>query len=235
MKLSEKIKLVAGWLESSENDLLCMAENNEQHLMVVAEALSAAAEMLKISADVVKGTEVDVITPEALDEMAALAEAFDESGDALLQKQASVLDEILLTFGAQKNAVEMGKINEDYRIEELKKKYKDIHEAHSEMNKVSDSAKKIESSPAYKMYRPMEASLSQRNCPQHAGVQLARVGEHQWQCLLDRKIYDYETGFMLDNGMKFPGGDVSLQTKLTNDNGQHTMFQTQTRAEKLGM
>lgn len=233
MKLSEKIKLVAGWLENSENDLLVNAEQDEKHLMVVAEALSAASEMLTIASDMVKETEVNVITPEALDEMAAIATAFDESGDELLRKQASVLDEILLTFGANKSAIEMGRINEDYRIEELKKKYKDTHELQQEMNKVSDSVKKIEESPAYKMHRPMEAPLNSRYCPDHSGVPVIRIGEHEVQCALDSKVYNYEVGYTLMDGTKVPGGDVSQQTKLCPDGSQHTMFQT--RSEKLGM
>src|SRR5665213_1543634 len=35
---------------------------------------------------------IKTLTPESLDEMAAIAQAFDESGDELLQKQASVID-----------------------------------------------------------------------------------------------------------------------------------------------
>lgn len=233
MKLSEKIKLVAGWLESNENDLLINAERDEKHLMVVAEALSAAAEMLKISADVVKETEIDVITPEALDEMAALATAFDESGDELLRKQASVLDEILLTFGAEKNAAERMKQAEDDRIEQLKKKYKDIHSVNENINKISDSLKLIEKAPAYKTHRPLEAPLSSRYCPDHAGIPVIRTGEHEWQCALDKKVYNYDTGFILLDNSKVPGGDVAEQTKLTPEGGQHVMFQS--RSEKLGM
>jgi hypothetical protein len=233
MKLSEKIKLVASWLEDSENDLLVNADSDNVNLEVVAEALTAAADILKVSAEIVGDSETGVITPESLDEMAALATAFDESGDELLKKQASVLDEILLTFGADKGVIEMGKINEDYRIEELKKKYQKTHELQQEMNKVSDSVKKIEDSPAYKMHRPMEMPLNSRYCPQHAGVPVVRIGEHEVQCILDKKVYNYETGYALDDGTKVPGGDVSLQTKLCPDGSQHTMFES--RSEKLGM
>jgi hypothetical protein len=65
-----------------------------------------------------------------------------------------------------------------------------------------------------KQYTIMEAPLSTRYCPDHPGVPLMRVGDHQAQCELDKKIYNYETGYTLNNGSKVPGGDVSQQTAV---------------------
>jgi len=59
----------------------------------------------------------------------------------------------------------------------------------------------------------LEGSLSARTCPEHHGVQLRRVGEHTWQCDLDKKNYNYQTGFTMANGVKIPGGDVANQQK----------------------
>jgi hypothetical protein len=234
MKLSEKLLLVANWLESSENDLLVNAEGDEDCLNIVADSLVKASEMIRKGSQEISKIEPEesVITSEKLDELAAVATAFDESGDELLMKQASVLDEILLTFAAPKNSIAAAKQREDDRIEQLKKKYKDTKVKQDEMNKVSDSVKDIEKSPSYKKYRVLEAPLSQRTCPDHPGAQLARVGEHRWQCCMDHKLYDYDTGFTTMDGRKVPGGDVSEQTKIMQHENSHTVFDT--RNERLG-
>ena len=57
------------------------------------------------------------------------------------------------------------------------------------------------------------------------------MGEHVWQCDLDKKIYNYETGFELNNGSKVPGGDVSEQTQGLNI-PFHSIFDT--REGRLG-
>lgn len=233
MKLSEKLLLVASWLESSENDLLVNAEYDENCLSAVASSLVNAAEAIKAGAEEVSKVEPETdITPEKLDELAAVAAAFDESGDELLMKQAGVLDEILLTFAAPKNAVAAAKQMEDDRIEQLKKKYKDPKVKQDDMNKAGDAIKDIEKSPSYKKYRVLEAPLSARTCPDHAGAQLARVGEHMWQCCMDHKIYDYDTGFTTLNGDRVSGGDVSEQTKIMQHENAHTIFDT--RSQRLG-
>jgi len=77
----------------------------------------------------------------------------------------------------------------------------------------------------------LEAPLSTRYCPDHPGVQIARVGEHLWQCELDKKSYNFETGFELNNGSKVPGGDVAQQTQGLNL-PYHAIFDT--REGRLG-
>lgn len=100
------------------------------------------------------------------------------------------------------------------------------------MNKAGDAIKDIEKSPSYKKYRVLEAPLSARTCPDHAGAQLARVGERRWQCCMDHKIYDYDTGFTTLNGDRVSGGDVSEQTKIMQHENAHTIFDT--RSQRLG-
>lgn len=230
MKLSEKLLLVANWLEDSENDILVNAEYDEKCLNAVASAFIKAAEAIKECSEEVKELEPSV-TPEFLEEMAAVAQAFDESDDNLLKKQASVLDEILITLAAPKDYLNNFNKGEDDRLEQLKKKYKDVKVKLDDINKVSDSLKLIEEAPAYKKYRPMEAPLSQRNCPDHAGVPAFRVGENTVQCVLDKKVYNYDTGFTLLNGSKVPPTSVSEQTKLPEI--AHTIFNN--RENRLGL
>ena len=234
MKLSDKLLLIAGWLESSENDLLVNAEQDEKHLEIVAAALVKAADAFYASAEEVEKIEPnDGLTTDKLDELAAVAKAFDESDDELLRKQASVLDDILFTLAVPENAVMNAKKAEEAKIDELKKKYQDTKNKLDNMNKVSDSIKDIEKSPVAKKYKILEAPLSTRYCPQHHGFGVIRVGEHRYQCPVDGKIYDYETGFTDIDGSHTPGGSVSEQTKVPQHQNTNTIFDT--RSQRLGI
>lgn len=232
MKLSEKILLVASWLEDSENDLIVNAEGDEHSLTTVASALVKAAVALKEAATEVEKTEPTTLTPEKLDELAAVAQEFDASGDEYLMKQASVIDELLLTIAAPRGAAIQFRETQDDRIEQLKKKYNGPKTELDEINKVSDSVKAIEKAPIYKQYRPLEAPLSSRYCPDHAGGLVVRVGEHTWQCVLDKKIYNYDTGFKTMQGNEVPGGGVENQIQ-DRPQEEHMLFDT--RDSRLGL
>lgn len=214
MKLSEKLNILARWLENEENDLLVSAEDNDKCLEIIANTLVNAASILKSCAEKVAAVEPEesLINDQNLSELAILAEEFDKSGDSFLQKQASVLDEILLTLAAPRGYVDKVKMIENDRLDQLKKKYKDVKKTHDEMNKISDSIKDIEKSDTFKKYRPLEAPLNTRYCPDHPGAQIARVGESQWQCMMDNKVYNFEAGYTTLKGNKVPGGNVSMQT-----------------------
>jgi hypothetical protein len=51
------------------------------------------------------------------------------------------------------------------------------------------------------------------------GVQAARISEHIYQCPLDGKVYNYETGYVNYQGQKVLGGSVAEQTPPTSDFG----------------
>lgn len=233
MKLSEKLMLIAEWLESSENDLLVNAEFDDVCLNVVANSLVKAASAIKEGAEELAKVEPVEITEQQLEELASVAGILDETGDETLMKQASVLDELLLTLAAPRGQIAQFRETIDDRIEELKKKYKNTKEKQDDLNKVSDAIKDIEKAPVYKTYRPLEAPLSTRTCLDHPGSPLMRVGEHTWQCALDKKIYNYETGFKTMQNNVVPGGDVSLQSQVMNKEIGHTLFDT--RDERLGL
>lgn len=216
MRISELLNAMASWLESPNNEALLLAETDEKCMHVVAESCVLAAELLRKAADevdVIEPPDESKITPQSIEETAALAAVLDQSGDPQLQKMASVLDELLLTIAAPPGEVSERRAAANDRAEELRKKYeqprKDLHE----YNKIGVSEKAIEKSNFVKNYRIMEAPLSSRYCPDHPGAQIARVGEHVWQCELDKKTYNFETGFDLNNGSKVPGGDVAQQTQ----------------------
>jgi hypothetical protein len=216
MRISEMLHAIASWLESPNNEALLLAEYDDKCMKVVSESCVLAAALLKTAADEVDGIEPapeSVITSESIQEIAALASAFDASGDPGLKKQASVLDELLLSIAAPPGALATKKAAEDYRLEELRKKYQNPTKELADTHKLADVEKAIDKSQMTKAYNVLEAPLSSRYCPDHPGAQIARIGEHLWQCELDKKMYNYDTGFTLINGNKVPGGDVSNQTQ----------------------
>lgn len=234
MRIAELLTAIANWLESPENEALLLAETNEDCMKVVSESCVLAAALLKSAAeevDTLEAPEQSKLTPESIEGLADLAAALDSSGDPALQKQASVLDELILGISAPAGAYKAAKAAEDYRLEELKKKYETPREELAKINMITDAEKAIEKSKMAKEYKIMEAPLSSRYCPDHPGVQIARIGEHIWQCEMDKKSYNFETGFELINGNKVPGGDVAEQTQSLSV-PTHAIFDD--RAGRLG-
>jgi hypothetical protein len=230
MRISEILNAMASWLESPDNEALLLAEYDDKCLKIVASSCVEAASYLKIAADKVdeiEPPEESNLTPESISQLANIATAFDSSNDPELKKQASVIDELLLTIAAPPNSLSKIKAAEEKKIDELKKRYEQPKEKMDELNKVSDSVKAIDDSGLTKKYRILEAPLSTRYCPDHPGVQMARVGPNEFQCEMDKKIYNFETGFTMENGSKVPGGDVSEQTKGLNE-PSHAIFDTRT-------
>lgn len=219
MRIAEMLYAIASWLESPNNEALLLAEYDDDCLKVVAESCVSAAQTLKVAAEQVDSIEPPAeshITPESLEELANLATALDSSDDPNLKKQASVIDELLLTIAANPEALSNKKAADEKRIDEIKRKYENPRKDLEDNNKIADTKKAIDKSDMTKEYRILEAPLSSRYCPDHPGTQISRIGEHMWQCELDKKTYNFDTGFDLINGSKVPGGDVSEQTKGLN-------------------
>lgn len=200
-----------------------------------AEAVGSAGELLfklgtvelpddvKISINIMAGQE-------GLDEIGKLATAFDMSGYDGMQKQASVIDELLLTIATDPSEYRKIKEAQQKQMDEVKKKYVDVREKLHEVWAVEDAKKAIEKSEFMKEKRPLEAPLSTRTCPNHPGALVQRVGEDRYQCSLGKEILDFKTGFKTDKGVIVPGGDVSEQTKLNLTNPREIFS---TRPERL--
>ena len=234
MRTAEMLQAIASWLESPNNEALLLSEQDNKCMKVVAESCVLAAALLKNAAEEVdrlEPPEPSKITPEAVEDLAALAAAFDASGDAALKKQAGVLDELLLSIAAPPNAYANMKEASEDRMQTLVNKYQNPRKDLYETNKLAEVEKAIDASGMTKTYRVLEAPLSMRTCPDHPGAQIARVGEHTWQCDLDKKVYNYDTGFTLSNGSKVPGGDVANQTQHTSEPA-HAIFDS--REGRLG-
>lgn len=228
MRTSELLLSIAKWLESPNNEAMLLAEDNDESLQIVAESCVLSAKLLRQAAEEVDSIEPpdpSLITPESIEEMASLAKALDESGDPALMKRASVLDELLLSIAAPPNAYAERKDLAESRIEDLRRRYQDPSKEHAKQNKRSATEKAIEKSKMTDKPKIESHPLSARSCPRHSGAQLARVGEHRWMCDLDHKIYDFETGFTLDDGTRVPGGDVALQGDQMNI-PFHSLFDT---------
>lgn len=71
--------------------------------------------------------------------------------------------------------------------------------------------------PNIKEYGEAGNQLNTRYCPDHNGVQTVRVGERVYQCPLDKKTYNYETGYTNYKGENIPGGSVAHQTPEDSD------------------
>src|SRR5690606_1271922 len=72
-----------------------------------------------------------------------------------------------------------------------------------------------------------QPSLSSRYCPDHIGVQMGRVGESTYQCPLDGKVYNWDTGFKTYDGVEYEGGSVAGQTPDSSGYGiPHRVFDT---------
>lgn len=228
MRISDMLLSIANWLEHPNNEAVLLAEYDDECLNVVAQSCVEAAQLLKKAAhrvDAIEPEEDSKITPESLEELAAIATAFDASSDPNLKKQASVIDELLLTIAAPKNFLKDKQAAKDQRIEDLKRVYQNPSEELHKLDNVKESAKEIADSNLTKDYRVMEHALSTRYDPDYPGVLLTRVGDGIWQSEMTKKTYNFNEGFILNNGDKVPGGDVAEQTGL-DQREMHSIFDT---------
>ncbi len=221
--LISKLAGLIAELENSENSIIIEAED-EQSLTVVSEALVYSAQILRDAAIKLAEEEEDFDTSD-IEEIVAIAQEFDDSNDPWLQKQASVLDSILSTICASpENIMAVKKAREEHlsslreklREEQRDQAYSIAHEFKDKELKKADVLKSFENS--VKNYRPMEAPLSARTCPDHPGAQMARVADAVYQCDLDKKVYDFNAGFTTVKGNKVPGTSVAEQTKVMQNN-----------------
>jgi len=215
MRVSELLTAIASWLESPENEALMLAEYDDKCLEAVAETCCAAAEILRMGAeqaDLIEPPTETSLTPEKLDHLNSIISAFDRSGDADLKKTADVMDDLLLTLASPPDWASNYKLTEWNRLEALKQTYDDTRKQTHELAGVKESAKAIDKSPMFKEVRIMDHALKTRTCPDHAGAQMARVGENQYQCSLDGKVFNYSNGYTTERGEHVPGESVSAQT-----------------------
>lgn len=167
------------------------------------------------------------VLPKQVSKMGAVADVLDGSEDTSMRKQASVLDELLLTISVPVGAFDNIKAAQSKQMDEIKKLYEETGEKIRESFGAEDAKKAIDKSEYTKAVEIQGLPLNTRYCPDHPGTPIARVGTARWQCALDHKVYDYEAGFTDEKGRKhLPSGApaVAQQTKMTNE--YHSMFDT---------
>jgi len=223
---------------SEDGKLMTLAEEylNDKDLTSFAENISLAKDYLQKAASVFVKNAAQ-FTEEDVAELAILAQSLDDSGDEVLQKQASVLDEILVSIGADPKAQMVFKKAESDEIERLRAKYQDTNhdeytkakEQMDKENEVSEAIKAIDKK--VKKYRPLEASLNTRYSPDMPGVSLVRIGDGIWQCPITKKIYNFRDGYTSAKGNVVPGTDVANQTQNLGYRAQeHMNFSTRESA-----
>jgi len=228
MRIGDMLISIAQWLESPNNEAILLSEYDDDCLKVVSESCIQAAMLLKTAAKKVESIEPpeeSKLTSQSLEELAAIATAFDASGDPSLKKQASVIDELLLTIAAPPDALNSKKAAQDQRIKDLQQKYQNPNKELTSLNQNEEALKAIKDSGMTKEYRLMEHALNTRYDPDHPGSLVYRVGDGLWQSEMTKKVYDYNQGFALMDGSKVPGGNVSEQTQM-DQREYHSIFNT---------
>ena len=239
MNRFENLHKLATMLINENNDLLVEAEQhlNDEDLTLFAAILTEAGEKVAEAAKLVASKQ-QVLTELEVEELGALAQSLDDTNDPVLQKQASLIDELLITVSADPKAQMAFKKADDEEIQRLRAKYQDTRghheyhvakEQHDKENHVNEAIKSVEQK--IKAYRPLEAPLSTRYSPDMPGVSLVRVGDNVYQCPVTKKIYDFRAGYTTMKGNKIPGSDVSNQTQhLSRQVQEHMNFGTREEA-----
>lgn len=244
MSLSKMFEDLALKIGSEDNEIVKAigAEPEGKIAKTASKALTELIQFLFSAADILKGmqkeepvetTGHDVgshVDTSGLEMIASLATIFDSEPG--LEKMASVLDEILLTIGAPKGALNKIKNAEDNEVDKLRAKYREeasvkaysgAKEQEAKNNNTDEALKAIEK--GVKAYRPNEHALSTRYSPDMPGVPLMRIGDGIFQDLITKKIYNFESGYTDNEGNKIPGGSVSNQTQQLGDRlPEHSNF-----------
>jgi hypothetical protein len=242
MAISMDLRVLARKLEKSSDDLLVSASTKgPETFEKVATAVAAASTLLESVADDMDQNAEFNITSEQLDEIAALASAFDESNDPLLKKQASVLDELLLSIAAPKNAAtksrkvtedEINRLRAERRRARGEEAYVKPRQDHHDMWNAAQQAKAVEQQ--VKRYRPLEAPLQTRYPPDRPGGQMTRITDHVYQDIVTGVIYDFKAGYTTQKGNKVPGSSVENQTRQLGDYRNQSTSLFETRESLMG-
>lgn len=234
MNLSEKLRRLAAKLQEDADPILAEAEDSEPTFELVLQAVASSAVSLEGVADLLdKVGASGMITQASIERLGELASRLDRSDDPELQKQASALDELLMTLAAPKNAVAQIKANTEDELKRLREKYKSIKrdELYSgpgeELRKQRQAAQSIKAVEQQVTKRkPMQEPLQTRYSPDMPGTPMIRITDGVYQCSATGKIYNYQAGYTTNKGTQVPGTSVQRQTELNDPMRGHTMFTT---------
>ncbi len=220
-ELYQKLSDLEENFSSPDHELLIFAEETDRDdvLDIIGRLMSSLSDMVRSYKEdlaALVGEKIlnnEKITPEDLDQTAAIADEFEASDDELLQSQAQILDKILFVFAESNDE----SLQEKYRRRNFEDNYVNPRKELQKSFRVAETKKALDQINKNKIYRPMESPLSTRHCPDHPGTMFKRVDDYVFQCPLDNRIYDYKEGFTTLKGNVVSGGSVSNQW---NDNDQ---------------
>ena len=232
MSVTEGLKELAGKLQKDADNILAKAEHSPALFNLVTDVIAGAIYRLEKAAEDIADKE-PVVVPETLEAIAFMADALDDTDDDVLRKRASLLDELLLTIATPKNAVAQARQQSEDELNKLRDKYRaqtreDVYGGRDkERNGPMKEAIREAVKEQVKEFRPLEAPLQTRYCPDHPGVGVIRIADRVYQCALDKKIYNWESGFTTMKGNKIPGGGVEYQVQdMESRNPGHNLFDT---------
>lgn len=234
MNLSEKLRRLAAKLQEEADPILAEAEDSEPTFELVLQAVASSTVSLEEAADLLDKAGVsNLMSVSDIEGLRDWATELDGSGDPALQKKASVLDELLLTLAAPKNAVAQIKANTEDELRRLRDKYRNQRreelysgprEELRDQRHAAQSEKAVQQQVTKR--RPMQEPLQTRYSPDMPGVPMIRISDGVYQCSATGKIYNFQAGYTTAKGTQIPGTSVQRQTELNDPMRGHTMFTT---------
>ena len=213
-ELHSKLEELKKTFQDPDFPILQLAEEIDTRMMdEVARLLSRFVEEINYAEEHIEAwfgkLQLEKKPLQDLENTAALADEFDASGDPFLKQQAEILDRALFVL-AENESSALSAEQKKYRDRNFDLAYNQPREELAKSFRIDETKKALENAKP-KIYRPNEASLSTRHCPDHPGVPFFRVADYVYQCSLDHKIYDFKDGFSTLKGNAVPGGSVSNQ------------------------
>jgi hypothetical protein len=172
----------------------------------------------------------------SISDLVKLSDYLDENGFHLLaDKVDSVIESLPYKQASSNEIIKTADFFDNHGLEDLA----DIIESNALIIcRASDygffpKQRCIEEGETPPVQLPCNGSLSTRYCPDHKGVQAIRLGDHEYQCPIDGKKYDYESGYLNYDGQVVPGGSIAAQTPTTSDYGGIPMRIYDSRSDVL--
>ncbi len=161
-----------------------------------------------------------------LQKLADIADDLDNSG---LAKEASIVDEFIV-----KHAEDVVKWKKEDKNSDQSKRYdSEFHRSLQVREPKDPDVNNLEGGKEHhvKTYSADNTvGLNTRHCPEHIGVSLGRVAENTYQCALDGKVYNWETGWKDYQGNQHSGSSVAAQTPEVADYAiSHRLFDSRNR------
>ncbi len=209
-------------LEGMEGRTCCSVatEAIADSIALLEEACDAAVSLLEDRDEECRGT-----VEENLEDIASIAEAFDESGDAILQKKAAAIDEILVAFANRPELITFAKSTSEDEINRLREKMRGPKTSKNPEDKKL-AAMRAAVDKKIRRYRPMEAPLSTRYSPDMPGNMLTRIADGVYQDPMTGQIYNHSTGYTTNKGNEIPGYGVEHQLPSSEQNYFEAPFTT---------